>query len=146
MSRPHPAESFGTAALRDGLGSAWRSSPTRLREDAATEAALVRAGYRDRVLTELAQNAADAASRAAVAGTLRVWCEGTELHVANTGEPLDEAGVQALTALRASSKAGGVGRFGVGFTAVLSVADEGEIRSRTGSVRFSAADTRSLRA
>ncbi|MEE2060529.1 sacsin N-terminal ATP-binding-like domain-containing protein [Rhodococcus artemisiae] len=138
------ADPFGTAALRDGLVAAWRSSPTRLREDVATEADLVRTGYRDRVLTELAQNAADAASRAGIPGTLRVWRVGTCLHIANTGAPLDETGVQALTALRASSKTGGVGRFGVGFTAVLAISDEVEVRSRTGSIRFSAAQTRNV--
>ncbi|UGT45862.1 hypothetical protein LTV02_27975 [Nocardia yamanashiensis] len=124
--------------------AAWRDSPTRLREDAATEADLVRAGYRDRVLTELAQNAADAAAKAGVAGRVAVWLEGDLLHVANTGVPLDVSGVHALTALRASAKSSGdasVGRFGVGFTAVLSVADEAEFRSSGGSVRFSRADT-----
>ncbi len=135
---------FGTAGLRAGVLAAWRDSPTRLREDAATEADLVRAGYRDRVLTELAQNAADAAAKAGVAGRVAVWLEGDLLHVANTGVPLDVSGVHALTALRASAKSSGdasVGRFGVGFTAVLSVADAAEFRSSGGSVRFSRADT-----
>ncbi|WP_245663218.1 sacsin N-terminal ATP-binding-like domain-containing protein [Nocardia inohanensis] len=135
---------FGTAGLRAGVLAAWRDSPTRLREDSATEADLVRAGYRDRVLTELAQNAADAAAKAGVPGRIAVWLDGGALHVANTGVPLDVSGVHALTALRASAKSGGdaaVGRFGVGFTAVLSVADAAEFRSSGGSVRFSRADT-----
>ncbi|WP_245720043.1 sacsin N-terminal ATP-binding-like domain-containing protein [Nocardia uniformis] len=137
------ADPFGTRALRDGVLAAWRGSPTRLREDAATEADLVRAGYRDRVLTELAQNAADAAAKAGVAGRIAVWGDGGMLHVANTGVALDVSGVHALTALRASSKvaATSVGRFGVGFTAVLSVAEEIEFRSTRGSVRFSRAAT-----
>ncbi|WP_432421634.1 sacsin N-terminal ATP-binding-like domain-containing protein [Nocardia brasiliensis] len=123
--------------------AAWRDSPTRLREDAATEADLVRAGYRDRLLTELAQNAADAAAKAGVPGRLRVWLDGSVLHVANTGAPLDVSGVHALTALRASGKsdAADVGRFGVGFTAVLAVSDEIELRSTTGSLLFSRART-----
>ncbi|WP_416383150.1 sacsin N-terminal ATP-binding-like domain-containing protein [Nocardia brasiliensis] len=135
---------FGTAALRAGVLAAWRDSPTRLREDAATEADLVRAGYRDRLLTELAQNAADAAAKAGVPGRLRVWLDGSMLHVANTGAPLDVSGVHALTALRASGKsdAADVGRFGVGFTAVLAVSDEIELRSTTGSLLFSRARTR----
>ncbi|WP_324193520.1 sacsin N-terminal ATP-binding-like domain-containing protein [Nocardia otitidiscaviarum] len=139
------ADPFGTAALREGVLAAWRGSPTRLREDAATEADLVRAGYRDRVLTELAQNAADAAAKAGVAGRIAVWLSEGRLHIANTGVPLDVSGVHALTALRASAKTGAdtaVGRFGVGFTAVLSIADEIEFRSTGGSVRFSRADTR----
>ena len=49
MTQADPADPFGTAALRDGTLLAWRSSPTRLREDTATESDLVRAGYRDRV-------------------------------------------------------------------------------------------------
>lgn len=138
---------FGTAALRESVLLAWASSPTRLREDAATEADLVRAGYRDRLLTELAQNAADAAARAGVPGRIAVWLDGDVLHVANVGAPLDEQGVQALSALRASGKSvegepSAVGRFGVGFTAVLSVSDDIELRSTSGSLVFSAARTK----
>ncbi len=139
------ADPFETAALRAGVLAAWRDSPTRLREDAATEADLVRAGYRDRLLTELAQNAADAAAKAAVPGRLVVRLAGADLHIANTGAPLDISGVHALTALRVSAKPGAassVGRFGVGFTAVLAVGDEIEFRSTTGSVRFSRTETR----
>ncbi|WP_280498527.1 sacsin N-terminal ATP-binding-like domain-containing protein [Nocardia cyriacigeorgica] len=124
--------------------AAWRDSPTRLREDAATEADLVRSGYRDRLLTELAQNAADAAAKAGTAGRLAVWSDEGTLRIANTGAPLDLSGVHALTALRASGKsdpATTVGRFGVGFTAVLTVSEEIEIRSTTGSLRFSRAET-----
>ncbi|MFI9631158.1 sacsin N-terminal ATP-binding-like domain-containing protein [Nocardia sp. NPDC051929] len=124
--------------------AAWRDSPTRLREDAATENDLVRAGYRDRLLTELAQNAADAARRAGVDGAVVVWLDGRDLHVGNTGAPLDVSGVHALTALRASGKSDGgtVGRFGVGFTAVLAVSDDIELRSASGSLWFSRAETR----
>ncbi|GAA4489321.1 molecular chaperone Hsp90 [Rhodococcus olei] len=136
------ADPFGTSALRDATLLAWGTSPTRLREDAATESDLVRGGYRDRVLTELAQNAADAAARTSVAGRLRVELDGDRLSVANVGAPLDESGVHALSALRVSGKTDGVGRFGVGFTAVRSVSDEIEVRSSSGSVAFSAARTR----
>src|SRR5690606_19359510 len=55
--------------------------------------------------------------------------------------------VHALTALRSSNKTGAgstVGRFGVGFTAVLSVSDDIEVRSRTGSLHFSAERTRAV--
>ncbi|MGW6695147.1 sacsin N-terminal ATP-binding-like domain-containing protein [Rhodococcus sp. NPDC054953] len=133
---------FGTEALRAATLLAWTSSPTRLREDAVTEADFVRGGYRDRILTELAQNAADAAAAARVPGRLDVRLDGRMLHIANVGSPLDAAGVQALAALRVSGKREGVGRFGVGFTAVLAVADEAELRSVTGSVVFSARRTR----
>ncbi|WP_330183563.1 ATP-binding protein [Nocardia sp. NBC_01503] len=138
---------FDTAGLRAGVIAAWLGSPTRLREDAATESDLVRAGYRDRLLTELAQNAADAAAKAGVAGRVDVRLDGRTLHIANTGVALDVSGVHALTALRASAKSGAdasVGRFGVGFTAVLSVSEEIEFRSKGGSVRFSRAETLAL--
>lgn len=146
---PHPGgtDPFGTARLRDAVLAAWRDSPTRLREDAATEADLVAAGYRDRLLTELAQNAADAARAAGVPGRVEVRAAGRTLSIANTGAPLDTPGVHALTALRSSGKADGggtVGRFGVGFTAVLTVGDEIEFRSTSGSLRFSREDTRGV--
>lgn len=99
----------------------------------------MRAGYRDRLLTELAQNAADAAAKAGVPGRLVVRLDDGKLRIANTGAPLDLSGVHALTALRASGKSDvtAVGRFGVGFTAVLSVSDEIDLRSTTGSLLFS---------
>lgn len=140
---------FGTAGLRAGVLAAWAGSPTRLREDTAAEADLVVGGYRDRLLTELAQNAHDAALRAGTAGRLTVDVRpddagGAVLHVGNTGAPLDRAGVAALASLRASGKAGtgSVGRYGVGFTAVLTVSDAPQVRSTSGSVGFSAARTR----
>lgn len=133
---------FGTARLRAAVLAAWRDSPTRLVEDTAAEADLVAAGYRDRVLTELAQNAADAATRAGAPGTLTVRLADGALRVANTGAPLDADGVASLGALRASAKTSGVGRFGVGFTAVLAVSDAPEVLSRSGSVAFSAERTR----
>ena len=67
-----------------------------------------------------------------------------ELRVANTGVPLDAAGVAALAALRASAKrddAGSVGRFGVGFAAVLALSDAPRIITVGGGVAFSAAST-----
>ncbi|SFK18242.1 sacsin N-terminal ATP-binding-like domain-containing protein [Cellulomonas sp. KH9] len=145
------ADVFGTAALRGAVLEAWRASPTRLREDANTEEDHARGYYRDRVLVELAQNAADAATRAGVAGRLLLRLattdEGTAVLVAaNTGAPLDAAGLASMASLRASAKrdalAGTVGRFGVGFAAVRAVADEVTVCSTSGAVRFSLADTR----
>ena len=88
-------------------------------------------GYRDRVVVELAQNAADAAVRAGVPGRLLLRVDEIDgravLVAANTGAPLDADGVQALATLRASAKRDDgpadvgrpdhgttVGRFGVG--------------------------------
>lgn len=131
-------EPFGLDRLRAAALRAWRESPTRLTEDTNAERDLRAGGYRDRLLVELAQNAADAAALAGVPGHLRVTVSGGELRVANTGAPLDEQGVAALASLRASAKpAGTVGRFGVGFAAVLAVTSEPRIVSSTGGVSFS---------
>src|ERR671916_2334503 len=92
-----------------GVLTAWGGGPARFREDANAEEDLVRGGYRDRLLVELAQNAADAAARAGVPGRLRLeltgdGAGGDVLRAANTGAPLDAAGVQGLASLRASAK------------------------------------------
>ncbi|MFD7022983.1 sacsin N-terminal ATP-binding-like domain-containing protein [Promicromonospora sukumoe] len=158
---------FGTGALRRAVTEAWLASPTRFREDANSEEDHARGWYRDRVVVELAQNAADAAARAGVPGRLMLTLEprgyggddgydsddpggsdvGWWLVAANTGAALDADGVASLASLRASAKSGSgshgvVGRFGVGFAAVRSVSDEILVRSRDGGVRFSLAATR----
>jgi len=125
--------------------ASWTASPARYREDANAEEDLVLGGYRDRVLIELAQNAADAAARAGTRGRLRFTLDGSTLLAANTGAPIDAAGVGSASTLRASSKRDHaidpIGRFGVGFAAVLAVCDEPTIRSRSGSVEWSRART-----
>ena len=95
---------FATAALRERVLDAWAASPARFREDANAEEDYALGGYRDRVVVELAQNAADAAARAGVPGRLRLTLRDGTLVAANTGAPLDAAGVEALSTLRASSK------------------------------------------
>lgn len=159
---------FGTAAIRDRVLAAWQASPARFREDANAEEDLALGGYRDRLIVELAQNAADAAARAGVPGRLRFTLRDDEraraesggpvLVAANVGTPLTAAGVEALATLRASAKRDEVGqpgrssghvlqpvgRFGVGFAAVLAVTDEPTVVSRSGGVRFSRADTVAL--
>ncbi|HET9139605.1 sacsin N-terminal ATP-binding-like domain-containing protein [Actinophytocola sp.] len=132
---------FGTAELRASVLAGWRSSPTRFREDANAEEDLRLGAYRDRLLVELAQNAADAALATGRPGTLRLSLVDDELRAANTGAPLDTPGVAALASLRASAKRGGVGRFGVGFAAVLAVTDAPRVVSTSGGVAFSAART-----
>ncbi|MGH3879675.1 MAG: sacsin N-terminal ATP-binding-like domain-containing protein [Actinophytocola sp.] len=133
------ADPFDTEALRGAVLASWRDSPTRFREDANAEEDLVLGGYRDRLLVELAQNAADAAGSD---GRVRVSFVDRELRVANTGRPLDHDGVASLASLRASAKQDGVGRFGVGFAAVLTVSDAPAVLSRTAGVAFSADRTR----
>jgi hypothetical protein len=137
------ADPFDTGGLRARVLDAWAASPSRFREDANAEEDYALGGYRDRVVVELAQNAADAAVRGGVPGRLRLTLRDGVLVALNTGSPLDAAGVEALSTLRASSKrsdgAGGgtVGRFGVGFAAVVAVSDSPRIHSATGSVGWS---------
>ncbi|WP_435974711.1 sacsin N-terminal ATP-binding-like domain-containing protein [Streptomyces sp. Qhu_M48] len=147
---------FGTARLRRGVLDAWGASPARFREDANAEEDLALGGYRDRLVVELAQNAADAAHRAGVTGRLRLTLHPADhegpavLAAANTGAPLDAAGAESLSTLRASAKReqtdGAVGRFGVGFAAVLAVTDEPAVLGRHGGVRWSLAEARELAA
>ncbi len=143
------ADHFGTAALRRRVLDAWAASPARFREDANAEEELALGGYRDRLVVELAQNAADAAARAGLGpGRLRLTLRDGVLAAANTGAPVDAVAVESLSTLRASSKrsdaAPTVGRFGVGFAAVLAVSDEPAILSGTGGVRWSLAEARAL--
>ncbi len=135
---------FDTAALRAAVLGTWSASPTRFREDANAEEDLRLGGYADAWFVELAQNAADAARAAGVPGRMRVELVDGELRVANTGAPLDAAGVAALASLRASAKRDSpdsVGRFGVGFAAVLALSDAPRVVSTSGGVAFSAAGT-----
>ncbi|QKV97771.1 molecular chaperone Hsp90 [Streptomyces sp. NA02950] len=148
------ADPFGTARLRRGVLDAWAASPARFREDANAEEDLALGGHRDRLVVELAQNAADAAARAGVPGRLRLTLrpatdgEPAVLAAANTGAPLDAAGAESLSTLRASAKRdepeSAVGRFGVGFAAVLAVSDEPAVVGRSGGVRWSLAEAREL--
>nr|WP_240933534.1 ATP-binding protein [Cellulomonas sp. IC4_254] len=200
--------------MRERVLGTWRADPARLREDANTEEDHARGYYRDRVVVELAQNAADAAVRAGTPGRLLLRLTtaaalaqddagagraddhgaprrgddagadradgggapgrgvvgaadadadprvpgpagGAVLVAANTGAPLDAAGVHSMAAMRASATRdwpghdrgaapgpGLVGRFGVGFAAVRAVADEVRVLSTSGAVRFSLDDTR----
>lgn len=144
------ADPFGTGGLRRSVLDAWAASAARFREDANAEEDLALGGYRDRLVIELAQNAADAAVRAGTRGRLRLTLREGVLAAANTGAHLDVAGVESLSTLRASAKredaddSGTVGRFGVGFSAVLAVSDEPAVVSRSGGVRWSLAEARDL--
>ena len=142
------SDTFDTARIRRTVLAGWAASPARFREDANAEEDFALGGYRDRLVVELAQNAADAAARAGISGRLRLTLRDGVLIAANTGAPLDAAGVASLATLRVSDKRGEtnvVGRFGVGFAAVVSVCDEPLIYSRaTGGVRWSRAETAKL--
>lgn len=146
-----PADPFGAAALRSAVLDTWARSPARFREDANAEEALALGGYAGRVLVELVANAVDAAVEARVPARVRVALvpgvdpeAAPELRVADNGIGLTSAAVAGLASLRASGKrdtAVTVGHFGVGFTAVLSVADRATVVSTSGSVVFDGART-----
>ncbi|MFB4318933.1 sacsin N-terminal ATP-binding-like domain-containing protein [Actinomadura sp. 21ATH] len=161
MTEITSTDPFGTRSLRERVLRAWAESPARFREDANTEEDFALGGYRDRVVIELAQNAADAAVRAGVPGRLRLALDGPVLTAANAGAPLDAAGAEALSTLRASAKrddaggpggpgeagaAGMVGRFGVGFAAVVAVSDEPSIASADAGIAWSRERARELAA
>ncbi|NJP46916.1 sacsin N-terminal ATP-binding-like domain-containing protein [Actinacidiphila epipremni] len=151
----HP-DPFRTAELRRAVLTAWSASAARFREDANAEEDLALGGHRDRLIIELAQNAADAATRAGVPGRLRLTYHEAAgdapavLAAANTGAPLDHTAVESLSTLRASAKRddgpASVGRFGVGFAAVLAVSDEPAVVGRGGGVRWSLGEARALAA
>ena len=132
---------YNTAELRRRVLAAWADAPARFREDANAEEDFALGGYRDRVVVELAQNAADAARRAGVPGRLRLSLDGSALTAANTGEPLTPEGVESLATLRASTKRddhGSAGRFGVGFSAVAALSDDITVSSGGSAVCFDA--------
>ncbi|WP_017599335.1 sacsin N-terminal ATP-binding-like domain-containing protein [Nocardiopsis lucentensis] len=132
---------FNTAELRRRVLAAWADAPARFREDANAEEDFALGGYRDRVVVELAQNAADAARRADVPGRLALTLEDDRFTAANTGARLTAEGVESLSTLRASTKRGehgSAGRFGVGFSAVAAISDEVTVSSGGSAVSFSA--------
>ena len=138
---------YHTAELRRRVLSAWADAPARFREDANAEEDFALGGYRDRVVVELAQNAADAARRARVPGRFLLCLEGDRLTAANTGAPLTAEGVESLATLRASTKRGdqgSAGRFGVGFSAVVALSDNITVDSADGAVHFSAQRARAV--
>ena len=125
--------------------AAWAASPARFREDANAEEDAALGSYRDRLVVELVQNAVDAAAPGPARVLFRLRDDPPVLEVANTGAALTADGVQALVTLRASAKRGALslGRFGVGFAAVLAVSDEPAIVSVAGGggVRWSRRET-----
>ena len=99
-------------------------------------------GYADRQIVELIQNSSDALSGAVGAGArggrIAIHLTDRHLYCADDGEALDEAGAKALMFSHLSPKqeAREIGRFGLGFKAVLGVSDAPEFYSRSGSFRF----------
>lgn len=97
----------------------WRANPRLVRKDAREEENLLSTGYFDRQIFELVQNAADAA-RGRMRARIELRLTGAHLYAANTGSPLNEAGLEALIVAGVSPKGGEeIGRFGLGFRSLL---------------------------
>lgn len=94
-------------------------------------------GYANRQVLELAQNAADALSRAGGRGRIEFRLTPHAVYCANEGSPFDLAGLQAISHAHLSGKHGGeIGRFGLGFKSVLGITGRPAIFSRSVSVGF----------
>ncbi len=120
--------------------SAYRKQPTLVAEHANLEIGTAGGGYADRQLVELIQNSADALAGPAVGERGRISIRLTDdcLYCADNGDEMDEDGARALMFSHLSPKRreSEIGRFGLGFKAVLGVSDAPEFYSRSGSFRF----------
>ncbi len=140
-SGPDSAIAATVAHQNKRLLQTYQADPKRLEEDANTERSIHDGAYAHRQLHELLQNAADAMRSGQ--GRCEVLLTDHTLYVANSGEPLTEQGVDTLMAAHLSSKRDEqIGRFGLGFKAVLAVTDTPKIYSRSGSLGFDRAWSR----
>ena len=116
--------------------NAYEADPVRLDEDAAGERFTSRGGYANRQLVELVQNSADALT--GVCGRISIILTDKYLYCADNGGPIIPEGVNSLMRSHLSTKSGTnvIGRFGLGFKAVLEVTDSPEFFSRSGSFVF----------
>lgn len=116
---------------------AYHSQSILVLEHSNQEEDTARGGYAHRQLFELVQNSADSLGSLG-RGRIRIRLTSTHLYCADEGKPIDEAGVRALMFSHLSPKRGTeeIGRFGLGFKAVLGVSDTPEFFSRSGSFRF----------
>jgi hypothetical protein len=96
--------------------SAYRAAPHDAEEHANIELSVLAGGYAYRQIAELVQNAADAvADSGGEHGRIVIEVDSAGLWAANTGEPVDRAGVKALLNAHASGKrAGQIGRVWTG--------------------------------
>ena len=124
---------------------AYQKQPDLVEEHANLEHDTARGGYAHRQLFELIQNSADALADAR-GGRISLKLTHTHLYCADDGQAISQDGVRALMFSHLSPKRGTaeIGRFGMGFKAVLGVTDAPEFFSRAGSFRFDRAEARNL--
>ncbi|MBR1247495.1 DEAD/DEAH box helicase [Bradyrhizobium sp. AUGA SZCCT0169] len=128
--------------------AAYRTAPHDVEEHANIETSVLAGGYAYRQVAELIQNAADAIADASApqsVGRIVVEADYRGLWSANTGTPVDAAGVRALLNSHASGKrAGQIGRFGLGFKSLLRLGGTIDVLSRSVCLHFDPARSRDL--
>ena len=140
-----PAGRLGEFLLEEAKRTldSYRAQPRRVTEDANSEQSAAHGGYAHRQLFELVQNSADALLGAPKGQSILIRLTERFLYCADDGAHVDEDGIVGLMFSRMSSKRSSskrnirpIGRFGLGFKAVLGVTDAPEFYSRSASFRF----------
>ncbi|WP_433418747.1 DEAD/DEAH box helicase [Microtetraspora malaysiensis] len=116
----------------------YEANAALIEEHANIETSVREGGYGHRQLYELIQNGADEL-RSSSNGLIHVVLTADTLYCANLGKPIAPTGAGTILASHLSRKRGAeIGRFGLGFKSVLSVSDQPQFFSRTGSFGWSA--------
>lgn len=119
--------------------AAYQDAPHDAEEHANIELSVLAGGYAYRQVAELIQNAADAVVEESGTGPgrIEIVADSLGLWAANTGAPVDRAGVKALLNSNASGKrAGQIGRFGLGFKSLLKLGGRIAVISRSVGLLF----------
>jgi superfamily II DNA or RNA helicase len=133
-------ERLVSSQLPTALENYKRDRPL-FREHVGLEAAFRTGGYSDRQLTELIQNASDAILSAGGRGDVEVVLTPDALYCANEGAPFTKKGIDSITHAYVSTKRGQeIGRYGLGFKAVLAVSENVQIFSSSVSFEFGSSE------
>lgn len=133
-----PLLDYAERLCRERL-QAYAAAPHDAEEHANVEQSVLAGGYAYRQVAELVQNAADAIvdDEQGGSGRIVIMVDDLGLWAANTGAPIDRAGVKALLNANASGKrAGQIGRFGLGFKSLLKLGGDIAVLSRSVSLLF----------
>lgn len=120
----------------------YRRDPDLLEEHVGMEDNFEAGGYGERQVQELLQNGVD---QLIERGRIEFRLAGGVLYCANEGNPFTTEGIKAVTGAFLSSKRDDkIGRFGLGFKAVLGVTDNPQIISRTVAFGFNEPEAAAL--
>lgn len=144
---PEPLVTYAQRLCEDRL-AAYSAAPHDAEEHANIETSVLAGGYAYRQVAELVQNAADAISEMSASGAgpgrIVIEADARGLWAANTGAPIDRAGIRALLNAHSSNKRGGqIGRFGLGFKSLLRFGGRIDVLSRSVCLRFNPENCRS---